>query len=96
MTAGRRSRRDTLDIFWAAGPGPESRLGLIVPKFRENSVARNRLRRRLKEIWRRDLQALLPPDTDMVVRARPATYRASFGALKADMVDWLTELRSAR
>ena len=32
------------------------RMGLIVPKFQSTAVARNRLRRRLREIWRRELQ----------------------------------------
>ena len=32
------------------------RMGLIVPKFQSTAVARNRLRRRLQEIWRREIQ----------------------------------------
>ena len=43
------------------------RLGLIVPKFQTTGVARNRLRRRLKELWRREVQGVIPP-FDLLVR----------------------------
>jgi ribonuclease P protein component len=58
-----------------------------VPRFRRTAPERNRLRRRLKEIWRRELQQLLPP-VDVVVRARRETYDASFAALRAELLAW--------
>ena len=78
-------RRTHLDIFWAANEAGYPRFGLVVSKSRETGVARNRLRRRLKEVWRRDLQAELPP-WDVVVRTRREAYSASFELLRADLL----------
>jgi ribonuclease P protein component len=50
-------------------------------------VARNRLRRRLKELWRRECQDQLPA-IDVVVRTRAEAYRAPFAGLRADMLAW--------
>lgn len=63
------------------------RLGLIVPKFQSTAVARNRLRRRLKEIWRRSMRAGLGP-LDLVIRARREAYGAGFGQLRDELVEW--------
>jgi ribonuclease P protein component len=74
-------------MIWLDNATGHPRIGLIVPKFQSNAVARNRLRRQLKEIWRRDLQAELPPG-DLVVRARREAYRAGFDALQAELRHW--------
>jgi ribonuclease P protein component len=87
LTTGRRLRRPHLDIFWAINEGGHPRLGLIVAKARESGVARNRLRRRLKELWRRELQQRLPP-WDVVIRTRPEAYVAPFAALRDDLMAW--------
>ena len=55
-----------------------------MPKHKQTSVERNRLKRRLREIVRQRLLASLPP-VDLVVRARPEAYGASFGALAAEL-----------
>ena len=43
-------------MIWMDNTTGHPRMGLIVPKFQSSAVARNRLRRRLREIWRRELQ----------------------------------------
>lgn len=63
------------------------RMGLIVPRFRSSAVARNRLRRRLKEIWRRELQAT-QPGWDLLIRARKEAYDAPFATLRAELLGW--------
>jgi ribonuclease P protein component len=80
-------RRAHLDIFWSANEVGHPRLGLVVSKARETGVARNRLRRRLKEVWRRELQPGLPA-WDVVVRTRREAYQASFQLLRADLLAW--------
>jgi ribonuclease P protein component len=86
--AGKRRRLRFVDIGWVVSEAGHPRLGLIVPKFQSTAVARNRLRRRLREIWRRRIAAQLSA-VDVVVRARREAYRASYADLSADLVDWV-------
>jgi ribonuclease P protein component len=62
-------------------------LGLLVPRLGQTAVARNRLRRRLKELWRKELQHSLPA-IDVLFRARKESYRAGVGQLRADVLAW--------
>ena len=62
-------------------------MGLIVPRFQQSAVARNRLRRRLKDLWRRELRQHLPA-SEVVFRARKEAYGASFASLQADLAAW--------
>ena len=65
----------------------QPRMGLIVPKHQSSAVARNRLRRRLREVWRREIQSQQPA-WDLVIRARREAYAASFDALRAQLLRW--------
>ena len=65
----------------------QPRMGLIVPKFQSSAVARNRLRRRLREIWRREIQQRQPA-WDLVIRARREAYAAGFDALRTQLLAW--------
>jgi ribonuclease P protein component len=87
LAEGRRHRTQHLDMIWLDNATGHPRIGLIVPKFQSTAVARNRLRRQLREIWRRELQATLPPG-DLVVRARREAYQAGYLALRAEMTEW--------
>lgn len=62
-------------------------MGLIVPKYDANGVARNRLRRRLKEAWRREVRPHQPA-WDLVIRAHRAAYTAPYGTLRAELLAW--------
>jgi ribonuclease P protein component len=62
-------------------------MGLIVPRFQSSAVARNRLRRRLREIWRREVQQHQPA-WDLVIKARREAYGASFEELRAELLAW--------
>jgi len=61
-------------------------LGIVVPRFQQTAVARNRLRRRLREVLRRGPLRALPP-VDLVVRAKRTAYAASFAALRAELTE---------
>ena len=91
LRTGRRSRREHLDILWATCDRPAPRLGLIVPRLGQTAVARNRLRRRLKELWRKELQHSIPT-VDVLFRARKESYGASFSQLRADVLAWADTL----
>ncbi|HEU5040229.1 MAG TPA: ribonuclease P protein component [Gemmatimonadales bacterium] len=87
LTQGRRRRLEHLDMIWTDNLTGHPRMGLIVPKYQASAVARNRLRRRLREIWRVELQPLQPA-WDLVIRARREAYRASFDQLRGDLLAW--------
>jgi ribonuclease P protein component len=57
----------------------------VVPRFQFTAVARNRLRRRLKEILRRQLASL--PAVDLVVRAKRTAYAVSFAQLAVELTE---------
>lgn len=70
-------------------------MGLVVPRFRQSAVDRNRLKRRLRELSR---LKLLPSGVaaDVVLRIRPESYRATFEALSADVDRALAQLQRWR
>lgn len=80
-------------MIWTDNSAGHPRLGLIVPKYQATAVARNRLRRRLREIWRCAVQPSLPA-WDTVVRARRTAYQAPFAALRGQLLAWRAEAAS--
>lgn len=61
------------------------RMGLIVPKFQSTAVARNRLRRRLLEVWRRQVMQRQGP-RDLLIRARREAYSSTFAELQSEVL----------
>ena len=85
LTHGRRRRFEHLDMIWMDNTTGQPRMGLIVPKFQSSAVARNRFRRRLREIWRLEIQRAQPA-WDLVIKARREAYAAAFDALRAQLL----------
>ena len=83
-------------MIWLDNPTGQPRIGLIVPKFQSTAVARNRLRRQLREIWRRELQPKVRSAGDLVVRARREAYRAGYVSLREEMAGWLKTVNQER
>jgi ribonuclease P protein component len=69
------------------------RLGLSVSKRVGSSVVRNKVRRRLKEIFRSSVSGL-PTDLDLVISARPAAAEASFEELNQEFVRSIRKVRN--
>ena len=63
---------------------------MVVPKYKRTGVERNRLKRRLREIARTRLLPALGarsvPPVDLVIRALPDAYGASFDRLRDEAV----------
>jgi ribonuclease P protein component len=59
-------------------------VAVVVPRFGETAVSRNRVKRRLRELVRRELLPVLAPQ-DVVVRATPMAYRVPFETLRRSM-----------
>ena len=87
---GKRLRTAHLDVRWLASPRRVSRVGFVVPKHRNTAVARNRLKRRLRELARLRLVGALAVGSevapaDIVIRARQEAYGASYDALASEL-----------
>lgn len=86
LRTGKRCSAGCVDMFTGPSKANEPRLGVIVPRHGRSAVERNRLRRRLREIARRDW---LPDaraqgrELDVLVLAREAAYDHSFRELRA-------------
>lgn len=61
------------------------RLGLTVSRKVGKAVHRNRVKRRIRECFRRRIRPLLPEGTDMVVIARPGAADISFAILNTEL-----------
>ena len=82
-------------MFVSASPVSRSRLGLVVPKHKQKIVRRNLVKRRLREIGRREVLPRLDRAErgfDLLVRARPEAYAASFEELRDELVAVAEEL----
>lgn len=73
-----------LELRYATSPLSLARVGFIVPKHGQNSVARNRLKRRLRELVRVSVLPFLGPQ-DLVIRTLPSAYRQSWESLGVEV-----------
>lgn len=94
---GKRRRTRHLDAFFSPSPAAHPRLGVVVPKHKRRIVERNRLKRRLREIGRALVLPALrgaPVPLDLMLRARPEAYGASFAELRDELRALAEELCS--
>jgi ribonuclease P protein component len=54
-------------------------------------VERNQLKRRLREIVRQNILQRIP-SVDMIVRARPEAYSATFASLERELISGTTQI----
>lgn len=94
VRSGRRHRTKTIHISWLPNGLNHARLAVIVPRFGNTAVARNRLRRQLREITRRRLAPSLTP-IDLVIRPRASAYRCTFTELAAELEQWLSSFKES-
>ena len=98
MSRGKRSGTATLDVFDFASPVPYARVGVVVPKHRHDIVERNLVKRRLREVLRREVLPRLDAcglAVDVMVRAKREAYGVSYGDLRDQLVQW-AEKRCSR
>ena len=85
---GRSTSTRFLVLYWfdreteAGAP----RLGLAVPRAAGNAVARNRIKRQLRELWRERIERV-PAERDYVLIVRPGLPEA----VEENGFDWLGE-----
>lgn len=81
---GKRIRTKLLDVRGVASLRTYGRVGIVVPRFGHTAVDRNTVKRRLRELVRMDLLPGLAR-MDLVLKATPAAYRASFDVLRREV-----------
>jgi ribonuclease P protein component len=85
LREGKRIRTEHLELRVIASFLHHPRVGFIVPKHGRSIVERNQLKRRLREIVRLHMLKRISP-VDMIVRAQPAAYSASFASLERELL----------
>ncbi len=80
-----------LELRVAASPLLFARVGFIVAKHGQNSVKRNRLKRRLRELVRLTVLPALTP-SDLVIRTLPSAYSQSWGVLSNEVANLVRRL----
>lgn len=65
-----------------------------MPRFGHTAVDRNLVKRRLRELMRTEFLATLP-DVDVVVRANPAAYGATYEELRGALREWHRKAQSS-
>jgi len=73
---------------------PAIRVGFTVSRKVGNAVARNRVRRRLREIARQVIPAQGRPDLDYVLVGRQAALSRDFATLQKELVEALGRLKA--
>ena len=79
---GNSAAGGALVIYCRKNPHGKSRLGLTASTKLGNAVKRNRVRRRMRELYRLNLDRVRP-GFDMILVARGRTLYASWGELNA-------------
>ena len=91
---GRRLRTRYFTVYAYRQRECVTRLGLAVGKAVGIAVVRNRVKRRLRELFRRR-KGLVPRGYDLFVRAVPASAPASYMALEVAWCEAMAMLRAA-
>ena len=92
---GRSAVLPTLVIYLRRSRSGESRVGFTVTVRLGNAVTRNRVRRRLREIYRLHMGELRP-GVDMVLVARSRSVEAPYSTLERDFLTGCRKLSALR
>jgi ribonuclease P protein component len=88
---GHRVHGSFFVLFGLKGATPRSRLGITATKKFGHAVARNRIKRVVREIFRKNRVTTSPP-VDVVVNVKMSAREQSFDRLEADLTSRLREL----
>jgi ribonuclease P protein component len=88
---GARLKSPQFVVFYCANGGPSSRFGISLKKALGGAVVRNRIRRRIREILRRN-SLEIASGWDLVMHPRRSVASANFAALQAELVGLLKSI----
>ena len=89
--AGKRRSSSHYTVFLRANELPQSRFGFSIKKALGGAVARNRIRRRLREVVRCH-RLEIPAGWDIVIHPKSTVARAPFAALTTDLLRLLKDM----
>jgi ribonuclease P protein component len=92
--AGREPMREVISSAAApATTGNTSRFGISVKKALGGAVVRNRIKRRIREILRRN-RTEIPTGWDIVIHPRSSVAKAAYASLETELVRLLRGIRA--
>jgi ribonuclease P protein component len=93
---GRRRHGSLALLYFVPNQLEGPRLGITASRKVGNAVVRHRLKRRIKEIYRRWQDRSQLPALDLVVHLKPESGKSDFPALRAEVLRLLSGLRERR
>ncbi|HEV8582352.1 MAG TPA: ribonuclease P protein component [Thermoanaerobaculia bacterium] len=93
---GRRRHGSLAIIYFAPNQLGHPRIGITASRKVGKAVARQRLKRRIKEIYRRWQDRSQLPAVDMVIHLKPEAGKSDFPALRAELLRLFSGLRERR
>ncbi|MCH2452559.1 MAG: ribonuclease P protein component [Gemmatimonadetes bacterium] len=97
-TRSLKEKTTALEVLAASSLSDRPRIGIVVPKHGKNSVQRNRVKRRLKEIARTSLLPRLKTNhktLDVLIRAKKQAYGRGFSGLSGEAKKTLEKICSS-
>ena len=97
-TRSLKEKTTALEVLAASSLSDRPRIGIVVPKHGKNSVQRNRVKRRLKEIARTSLLPRLKTNhkrLDVLIRAKKQAYGRGFSGLSGEAEKTLEKICSS-
>ena len=80
---GKKIQARFFTAFILPNSQPQSRIGITATRRTGNSVVRNRLRRRVRELYRRN-KSRVPPGIDIVINVKDGLARAGYDEIEKD------------
>jgi ribonuclease P protein component len=87
---GRRRSNSLCTMFFRPNQRAETRLGITTPSRLGKAVTRNRIKRRLRELFRQEYSEL-PKGVDIVLNPRPAAATVPFQVLQRETLKLLCQ-----
>ena len=94
--SGRRLHGTVLTVHFVPNSLDRPRLGITVTRKVGGAVTRQRLKRQVREVYRRWSERSRLPAVDMVVHAKPGAGEQPFSRLARDLESLLSRLLRAR
>ncbi|MBI3652822.1 MAG: ribonuclease P protein component [Acidobacteria bacterium] len=85
---GRKVQARYFTAFVLANGDAQSRLGITATRKMGNAVARNRARRLVREVFRKN-QRLVPSGIDIIINVKSALAEVAYKDLESDFISFL-------